>query len=133
MASAIPGLPVRPDLPVRLAGPAQALPEVSTVRPGHLRSMRIPIEGFRALMAAAKPLDLPLRCRCGYTRGVASDVSPSSGFRFVCYCKDCQAFARFLDSADVLDPAGGTDIFHLPPARVRFTAGADAMRCLSFS
>jgi hypothetical protein len=66
-------------------------------------------------------------------RGAASDVSPSTGFRFVCYCKDCQAFARFLDRADVLDPAGGTHIFHMPPARVRLTAGTDAMRCLRFS
>ena len=66
-------------------------------------------------------------------RGVASNVSPSSGFRFVCYCKDCQAFARFLDRADVLDPAGGTDIFHMPPGRVKLTAGTDAMRCLRLS
>jgi Family of unknown function (DUF6151) len=49
------------------------------------------------------PFDLPLRCRRGRMRGVASDVSPSTGFRFVCYCKDCQAFARFLERADVLD------------------------------
>src|SRR6266446_4605702 len=58
---------------------------------------------------------------------VASDVSPSSGFRFVCYCKDCQAFARFLERTDVLDPAGGTDIFQMPPGRVKLTAGTDAM------
>lgn len=79
------------------------------------------------------PLDLPLRCRCGHTRGVASNISPSSGLRFVCYCKDCQAFAHFLDRADVLDTAGGTDIFHMPPGRVRFTTGTDALRCLRFS
>ena len=66
-------------------------------------------------------------------RGVASDVSRSTGFRFVCYCKDCQVFARFLERADVLDPAGGTDIFHMPPGRVKFTAGTDAMRCLRLS
>jgi hypothetical protein len=66
-------------------------------------------------------------------RGVASHVSPSSGFRFVCYCRDCQAFARFLDRADVLAPAGGTDIFHMPPARVKLTAGTDALRCLCVS
>jgi Family of unknown function (DUF6151) len=65
------------------------------------------------------PLNLPLRCRCGRVRGVASNVSPSSGFRFVCYCKDCQAFARFLKRPDVLDPAGGTDIFQMPPGRVK--------------
>jgi hypothetical protein len=66
-------------------------------------------------------------------RGVASDVSQSSGFRFVCYCRDCQAFARFLERADVLDPAGGTDIFQMPPARVKLVAGTDAMRCLRLS
>jgi hypothetical protein len=66
-------------------------------------------------------------------RGVANDVFPSTGFRFVCYCKDCQAFARFLERPDVLDPAGGTDIFHMPAGRVKLTEGADAMRCLSLS
>ncbi len=76
---------------------------------------------------------IPLRCRCGHMRGVASEVSPSNGFRFVCYCKDCQAFARVLDRPDVLDAAGGTDIFQMPPGRVKLTAGADAVRCLRFS
>ena len=77
--------------------------------------------------------DLPLRCRCGRVRGVAGRVSPSAGLRFICYCRDCQAFARFLDRTDVLDPAGGTDIFHMPPGRLRLTEGADAMRCLRLS
>src|SRR5215471_10888991 len=80
---------------------------------------------------ASLPSDLPLRCRCGHVRGVASEVS--SGFRFLCYCKDCQAFARFLGRADALDAAGGTDIFQMPPARVTLTAGAEALRCLRFS
>ncbi len=78
-------------------------------------------------------LDLPLRCNCGHVRGVAINVSPATGFRFVCYCKDCQAFARFLERTDVLDPAGGTDIFQMPPARIRLTAGTDALRCLRLS
>src|ERR1700737_3634692 len=77
-------------------------------------------------------LDIPLRCRCGHVRGVA-DVSPSTGFRFVCYCKDCQAFAYFLERADMLDSAGGTDIFQMPPARMKLTEGTDAMRCLRLS
>jgi len=77
--------------------------------------------------------DVPLRCRCGRVRGVASDVSPSSGFRFVCYCQDCQAFARFLERPDVLDPAGGTDIFQMPPAHVKLTEGTDALRCVRLS
>jgi hypothetical protein len=79
------------------------------------------------------PSDLPLRCRCSRVRGVAIDVSPSAGLRFVCYCKDCQAFAHFLGRPDVLDPAGGTDIFHMASGRVKLTAGTDAMRCLRLS
>jgi hypothetical protein len=84
-------------------------------------------------------------------RGVARELSPSAGFRLVCYCKDCQAFARFLAHApekwtpafrkghapmqesDVLDAAGGTDIFQMPPRCVTLTAGTDALRCISFS
>ena len=79
------------------------------------------------------PFDLPLRCRCGHVRGVAREVSPSAGFRLVCYCTDCQGFARILQRPDVLDAAGGTDIFQMPPGRLQFTAGADTLRCLCFS
>ena len=80
-----------------------------------------------------RPCAIPLRCRCGYLRGIAEDVSPSTGLRFICYCRDCQAFARFLGRADVLDTAGGTDIFQMAPARVRLTAGVDALRSIARS
>jgi hypothetical protein len=79
------------------------------------------------------PKELSLRCRCGHVRGVAKQVVPYAGFRFVCYCRDCQAFARFLERPDVLDTAGGTDIFQMPTGRVKLTAGSDAVRCLHFS
>jgi len=82
---------------------------------------------------ALHTLDLPLRCRCGHVRGIAREVGASAGFRFVCYCTDCQAFARFLERPDVLDAAGGTDIFQIPAGRVKLTAGTDAVRCLTFS
>jgi hypothetical protein len=79
------------------------------------------------------PIAIPLRCRCGRVRGIANDAAPSTGFRFICYCRDCQAFARFLERPDVLDPAGGTDIFQMPMGRVTLTAGKDAVRCLQIS
>src|SRR5262245_40659587 len=75
----------------------------------------------------------PLWVISRHVLGVASGVAPSAGFRLVCYCKDCQAFARFLERPDVLDAAGGTDIFQMPTGRVRFTAGTDAVRCVRFS
>ena len=74
-------------------------------------------------------VDIPMRCRCGYMRGVASAVSPSAGFRFVCYCKDCQACARFLKRPDILDAGGGTDIFQLPPSQVTFIAVMLCVAC----
>ena len=79
------------------------------------------------------PVDVALRCRCGRVHGMANECAPHTGFRFICYCEDCQAFARFLERPDVLDAAGGTDIFHMPAGRVKLTAGADAVRCLQFS
>ena len=82
---------------------------------------------------ARRPTEIPLRCRCGHVHGVASEVAPNTGFRFVCYCGDCQAFARFLERPDVLDQSGGTDIFQMPIGRVKLTAGRDALRCLQFS
>jgi uncharacterized protein DUF6151 len=79
------------------------------------------------------PFDLPLRCSCGHVRGVARDASPSAGFRLVCYCTDCQAFARIFKRPDVLDAAGGTDILQMAPGRLKLTAGTDALRSLRFS
>jgi hypothetical protein len=37
-------------------------------------------------------------------------VSPANGARIVCYCTDCQAFARLLGRAGTTDAWGGTDV-----------------------
>jgi hypothetical protein len=73
---------------------------------------------------------ISLRCQCGRVRGMATQLSPSAGTRLICYCDDCQAFAHFLKRADVLDSAGGTDIFQMAPANLRLTQGEDALRSL---
>ncbi|MHB8455632.1 MAG: DUF6151 family protein [Acidiferrobacterales bacterium] len=51
----------------------------------------------------------------------------------VFYCRDWQVFARLLDRTDVLDEAGGADIFQIPPRHMKITAGADAVLCLRLS
>jgi hypothetical protein len=81
----------------------------------------------------AEVTQIPLRCRCGALRGIATDVSRDTGNRIVCYCDDCQAFAHFLDRSDVLDEGGGTDIFQLAPSQLRITEGADKVRCMRLS
>jgi Family of unknown function (DUF6151) len=84
-----------------------------------------------AVTMTRAPTDLPLRCRCGHLGGIAREASPSAGFRFVCYCADCQAFARCLDRPDVLDAAGGIDIFQMAPGRVTLIEGMDALPILA--
>ena len=75
---------------------------------------------------------ISFRCRCGKLQG---EIEPDAAYlRAVCYCRDCQAFARALDrEQDVLDPKGGTDIVALRPSGVRFTTGRDQVACLSLS
>ncbi len=64
-------------------------------------------------------------------RAIARGVTPDIGNHVVCYCDDCQAFAKVLGRAgDVLDVNGGTDIFQMSPARLEFTHGVDRVRCL---
>jgi len=40
---------------------------------------------------------LPLRCRCGRVRGVANDVSPSTGLRFVWWMRGLGRPTPFFD------------------------------------
>ncbi|MDB4985668.1 MAG: hypothetical protein JWN04_846 [Myxococcaceae bacterium] len=76
---------------------------------------------------------IPLRCECGSIRGTALDIAPHTGTRLICYCDDCQQFARYLGKTDVLDTHGGTDILHLAPAQLRITQGSESLRCVRLS
>jgi hypothetical protein len=71
----------------------------------------------------------PLQCRCGTIKGWVSDTRSAN--HLVCYCKDCQAFARSLgQESETLDVQGGSDIVQTLPKNVTFTQGADALACL---
>jgi hypothetical protein len=74
----------------------------------------------------------PLQCLCGTLKGYVSP--PDMASRAVCYCKDCQAFAHFLERPDaVLDELGGTEIVATLPKHVHFTQGLDALVCMSLA
>jgi hypothetical protein len=74
----------------------------------------------------------PLRCHCGSVEGFVT--SPRAAARAVCYCRDCQAFARFLGSPDrILNAQGGTDIIATLPRHVHFTRGIARVSCMSLS
>lgn len=76
---------------------------------------------------------LRLKCRCGAVRGIAKDLSPRTGNHAICYCRDCQAFARFLGSEGLLDPAGGSEIFQLTPSQLTLETGQEHLRCIRLS
>jgi hypothetical protein len=70
----------------------------------------------------------PLQCRCGTIKGW---VSTQGANRVVCYCRDCQAFARFLgQEGETLDAQGGSDVVQTLPKNVTFTQGAHALACM---
>lgn len=74
----------------------------------------------------------PLRCRCGALQGQITLGEPTS--RMVCYCKDCQAFARYLGPAGhVLDAQGGSDVIQLAPHRIRITQGQEHLSVMRLS
>ena len=79
------------------------------------------------------PTDIHLECACGKLRGTAHAVSPASGTRVLCYCDDCQAFARFLGLPGILDERGGTDIFQMAPSKVQLTSDLDTLACVRLS
>ena len=74
---------------------------------------------------------LSLRCECGRVQGrVETD---QVYVRATCYCRDCQAYARWLDRPGVADAQGGTDMMATNPAAVHITSGDEQIACMSLS
>jgi Family of unknown function (DUF6151) len=71
----------------------------------------------------------PLQCRCGNLKGFVDN--PQTANRVVCYCSDCQAFARWLgQESDILDERGGSHVIQTLPRNVTFTQGAQTLQCM---
>lgn len=71
--------------------------------------------------------DLALRCACGAVTGTFA-AEPKVGARGVCYCDDCQAYARWLGREALLDAHGGTEVIQTWPARVRIDGEVSLLR-----
>ena len=73
---------------------------------------------------------LTWQCICG---AVQFTVSPEKAARCICYCKDCQAFARHFSREDWLEHASGSDLLQAMPHEVRLAVGAEHLACLKLS
>jgi hypothetical protein len=70
-----------------------------------------------------------LRCNCDKLKGILQPTKDIN--RCVCYCGDCQAFARFLKREhDILDEIGGTIILQTVPKYVSFVEGTENLACI---
>ena len=77
-------------------------------------------------------MDFPVRCRCGQLEGQLTFTERAG--RAVCYCRDCQAFARFLGNPEqILNDYAGTDIVATSPRFLRIARGKEQLRCMSLS
>jgi hypothetical protein len=76
---------------------------------------------------------IKFECQCGSIEGTV-DTKHAKGYRAVCLCDDCQAAAKFLGKeSEILDVYGGTDIFPMQPANLKFTKGVDQLKCFRLS
>ncbi len=80
--------------------------------------------------------DYQFGCRCGQFRGRIARLSAKRSHqpvqtRLVCYCGDCQTYARWLGAADdVLDENAGTHILQTTPDRLSIDQGAEHIACI---
>ena len=67
-------------------------------------------------------------CGCGTLAWQLA--TEAGGPRLRCYCADCQAYAVALGADDMLDAAGGTELFQTLPSAVTFTKGVEHLKAL---
>ena len=78
--------------------------------------------------------DVSLACACGSFQAVIRDASARTGNHAICYCVDCQAFARHLgQGARILDASGGTQIYQAQPYQVSIETGAENLAVLQLA
>ncbi len=70
-------------------------------------------------------------CNCGEVRGTIDNAELLYGEHFTCMCDDCQAYIHHIGrGADFLDENAGSDIAPVAPANLKFTAGAEKLKCV---
>jgi hypothetical protein len=77
--------------------------------------------------------DFTFSCDCGQCQFVVERISRKSVNRVICYCSDCQAYARYLDKAETLNSWGGSDIVQLPASCLRIISGQEQIAGLKLS
>ena len=68
-------------------------------------------------------------CNCGKLQGQIKRTKDVN--RCVCYCADCQGFARYLQREnEILDRMGGTSIIQTTQENITFSEGMENLACI---
>jgi len=73
---------------------------------------------------------LGIQCQCGTVKGRINQRAFQRHNHLICYCRDCQAFARHLGGDNTMDSNGGTEIVQVSCADVTITEGQDSLACI---
>lgn len=76
---------------------------------------------------------MDIQCQCGAFRARLKAFPQNTPGRLVCYCDDCQTYARHLGRADLLDANGGTEVIPAYPADVEILQGQQYLKCTRLS
>jgi hypothetical protein len=74
-----------------------------------------------------------IQCECGKFRAQLEKFPRNTPGRLVCYCDDCQTFLEYLNRADLLDTAGGTEVIPVYPAEMKILEGREVLKCVRLS
>ena len=77
--------------------------------------------------------EIPLSCQCGKVTGCVKDVSPNTGNHIVCMCIDCQTYAHHLNSEELLNENGGTELYQTTPNKVTLNSGQEHVKLLKLT
>lgn len=77
-------------------------------------------------------MQINIECDCGAVKGIV-ESKYLKGYRAICLCDDCQAYAHYIQRADTLDVNGGTDIIPVMPSHYTFQAGTENLKCVRLS
>lgn len=72
---------------------------------------------------------MKIECDCGKFKAELIKFAGNNPGRLVCYCDDCQSFAKKLGREDLLDPYGGTEIIPVYPNNYKIVEGEEFLQC----
>lgn len=76
---------------------------------------------------------MKIQCDCGKFQALLKHFPKASPGRLVCYCDDCQSYAKKIGREDILDEFGGTEVIPAYPNDFVIQEGKEHLKCFKLS